>query len=61
MTTEMNASITPGILIYNENSYSYELNSIDENASEEVANITSSIKKVFTFQDTLSGSQREQI
>lgn len=61
MTTEMNASITPDILIYNENSYSYELNSIDENASEEVANITSSIKKVFTFQDTLSGSQREQI
>lgn len=65
MTAETNTYITPDILVYNESTFTYELkdgiDTIDDNASEEAASLSSSIKRLFTFQESLSESQREQI
>lgn len=65
MTAETNTYITPDILVYNESTFTYELkdgiDTIDDNASEEAASLSSSIKRLLTFQESLSESQREQI
>lgn len=65
MTAKTNTYITPDILVYNESTFTYELkdgiDTIDDNASEEAASLSSSIKRLFTFQESLSESQREQI